>query len=75
MWRPLLFAYSGVLSFYLLVTFAASFHKSPVAWLEVWLGIVLTHLWYGVRFLQGLLFGRMPREVRSFDHGPGDSGA
>ena len=62
-------AYFGVLAFYGAVTLLASFHRRPLDWLAVWMGIVLTHLWYGIRFVQGVLFGRMPREVRAFDHG------
>lgn len=54
---------------YLAATVAASFHHRLADWLVVWLGIVLTHIWYGIRFMQGLLFGRMPEDVRDFDHG------
>lgn len=61
--------YYGILAFYGVVTLIASFHCNPIDWIIVWLGIILTHLWYGVRFMQGLLFGRMPKEVRAFDHG------
>ncbi len=57
-----------MLGFYAFATFAAAFHRKPLDWLAVWLGIVLTHVVYGVRFLQGLLFGRMPADVRAFDH-------
>lgn len=61
--------YYGILAFYGVVTLIASFHCNPIDWIIVWLGTILTHLWYGVRFMQGLLFGRMPKEVRAFDHG------
>lgn len=61
--------YCGILAFYGVVTLIASFHCNPIDWIIVWLGTILTHLWYGVRFMQGLLFGRMPKEVRAFDHG------
>ena len=69
-WRfPVLrWIYFGVLGLYAFATFAAAFHRKPLDWLAVWLGIVLTHVVYGVRFLQGVLFGRMPAEVRAFDH-------
>lgn len=67
---PVLFPiYFGVIAFYLIVTFLASVHRNPVDWLIVWAGIILTHLWYGIRFIQGLFFGKMPHEVRAFDHG------
>ncbi len=69
LWPLLMPVYFGVLAFYGIITFVFSFHKSPIDWLIVWLGIILTHLWYGVRFIEGVLFGKMPNEVRAFDHG------
>lgn len=60
--------YFGALAFYAFATLCASFHRRPLDWLAAWLGVVLTHIWYGVRFMQGLFFGRMPKEVRAFDH-------
>ncbi|MBR3084773.1 MAG: glycosyltransferase [Kiritimatiellae bacterium] len=62
-------AYLGALAAYAALTFAAAFHRNPCDWLAVWAGISATHFWYGIRFIQGLLFGRMPSEVRAFDHG------
>ncbi len=61
--------YIGIVGFYLVITFLASFKRRPHEWLILWLGIISTHVWYGIRFLQGVLFGRMPKEVRPFDHG------
>ncbi len=61
--------YIGVVAFYLLATFLASCKPRPLEWLILWFGIISTHVWYGVRFLQGFIFGRMPKEVRPFDHG------
>ncbi len=61
--------YFGVLGFYGLLTLLFSFHIKPLDWLVVWMGTILTHLWYGIRFIQGLIFGKMPKEVRDFDHG------
>ena len=61
--------YLGVLAFYAAATLISVFHRNLADWLLAWLGVVLTHLWYGVRFMWGLLFGRMPKEVRAFDHG------
>ena len=63
--------YIGVMGFYLIATFVVAFKSRPHEWLLLWLGIMSTHVWYGIRFLQGLLFGRMPKEVRAFDHGGG----
>ena len=65
--------YIGAITAYLAITFAFAFRKRPLDWLVLWLGIMLTHVWYGIRFIQGLLFGRMPSEVRAFDHG-GEAG-
>lgn len=62
--------YLGVLGFYGAITLIASFKRKLSDWLCIWIGIMLTHIWYGIRFLQGLFFGKMPKEVRSFDHGP-----
>ena len=62
-------AYIGVVAFYLAITFLFAFKRRPLEWLILWLGILSTHVWYGIRFIQGLLFGRMPKEVRAFDHG------
>ena len=61
--------YIGVDAFYLAITFLFAFKRRPLEWLILWLGIMSTHVWYGIRFIQGLLFGRMPKEVRAFDHG------
>jgi glycosyltransferase involved in cell wall biosynthesis len=61
--------YAAALALYLGLTFLAAMKlRNPLTWLLTWLGIVATHLVYGVRFLQGLLFGRLPTEVRRFDH-------
>jgi glycosyltransferase involved in cell wall biosynthesis len=60
--------YISVLSLYGLVTFASSISVNPVKWILTWMGVVLTHLVYGVRFVVGLFASRMPGEVRNFDH-------
>ena len=67
--------YIGVIGFYLAITFLVAFKPRPYEWLILWLGIMSTHVWYGVRFIQGILFGRMPKEVRAFDHGGGAAAA
>lgn len=70
-WRfsPLRIPYLSALSVYVFATLIASFHRNICDWFLVWLGVVLTHIWYGIRFMQGLLFGNMPESVRAFDHG------
>lgn len=61
-------AYFAVLAFYMLITFLSSVSLSPARWLVTWLGVMATHVVYGVRFAQGLLSRRMPCEVAAFDH-------
>jgi hypothetical protein len=33
-----------------------------------WIGLVATHVWYGIRFIQGVFSLRMPCGVLPFDH-------
>lgn len=33
-----------------------------------WIGLVATHVWYGIRFIQGVISRRMPCGVVPFDH-------
>ena len=68
LWRPLAPVYVAAVALYAGITLLAAFHPRPLLWLVTWLGVMLTHLVYGVRFLQGLLVRRMPCEVRQFDH-------
>ena len=67
-WAPLRPWYKAGLLVYLAVTLLASFHYRPLRWLVTWLGVMATHVVYGVRFLQGLCSRQMPCEVRRFDH-------
>lgn len=64
----LLAAYAGCLALYAAITLLYAFNRRLSAWVTVWLGIMATHVVYGVRFLQGYLLGRTPRDVRAFDH-------
>ena len=73
--RPFILLYLGCVALYLALTalFSASpFH--PLLWLTTWLGVIATHLVYGIRFAQGLLSRKMPCEVARFDH-PAEKGA
>lgn len=64
-------AYFCCVGFYLLVTFLSSWSPlHPVLWLATWLGVIATHVFYGIRFAQGILSRHMPCEVSKFDHGP-----
>jgi len=60
--------YIGVTGFYALVTLLSSFSFNPFMWLFTWLGVVTSHLWYGIRFLQGLCASRAPCEYIGRDH-------
>ncbi len=64
----LCWAYVGVTGFYALVTLLSSFSLNPFMWLFTWLGVVTSHLWYGVRFVQGLCASRAPCEYIGRDH-------
>ena len=68
LFNPLWYLYTGIITIYLLITLLSSFSLRPHMWLITWLGIITTHLVYGVRFLQGLLAKRMPCETGRFDH-------
>jgi len=68
LFNPLWYLYTGIITIYLLITLLSSFSLRPHMWLITWLGVITTHLVYGVRFLQGLLAKRMPCETGRFDH-------
>ena len=61
-------AYLTALACYGVLTLLSTASLSPKLWLATWLGVIATHLVYGVRFAQGLLSRRMPCEVATFDH-------
>lgn len=64
-------AYVCGLGLYAGATFLASFSLNPSMWLLTWLGVVASHLWYGIRFLQGLCAARAPCEYIGRDHAGG----
>jgi glycosyltransferase involved in cell wall biosynthesis len=55
--------YLWTLAAYTFITLLSCFRLNPASWLIVWLGIVSTHLVYGVGFLAGLFTRRLPDEV------------
>lgn len=70
-------AYLGTLATYLVLTFAScfpwetflmQFKLQPLVWLITWLGVILTHIVYGIRFLDGLISRSMPDTVQKIDH-------
>lgn len=62
--------YLSVIALYLLLTLGDALLEAPTLRQTpaYWAGVVLTHLWYGARFLHGLLAARMPNKVLPFDH-------
>ena len=53
---------------YLLLTVLSSFSLNPFMWLFTWLGIIVSHVTYGIRFLQGLFAAKAPCEFIGKDH-------
>ena len=71
LWLPLLWwVYGSVVGLYLFLTWADALLEAPSLRMTApfWLGLVATHLWYGVRFIQGVFSHRMPCGVLPFDH-------
>ena len=71
LWAPFLFVpYIFICGLYLLTTLTDAILEAP-AWrwiIPLWMGIIGTHFWYGVRFIQGFCSLKMPCRVRPFDH-------
>ena len=60
--------YIGVTGFYAAVTLVSSFALNPAMWLVTWLGVVASHIWYGIRFVCGLCAAKAPCEYIGRDH-------
>jgi hypothetical protein len=60
--------YLAGLVLYATLTLLATATRRPGVWLTTWLGVMLTHVVYGTRFLAGLFTRRLPGEVQRFDH-------
>ncbi len=56
---------------YALLTLASSFSFNPFMWIATWLGVVASHLWYGLRFACGLCAANAPCEYIGRDHAGG----
>lgn len=66
---PLAPVWVAAVAVYLGLVVVSSAHLlRPDLWWWTACGVVATHVVYGARFLQGLLTGRTPEAVRSFDH-------
>ena len=61
-------AASAPMALYLALTGASSFAFNPLLWAATWAGVFATHLWYGLRFVQGLCAARAPCEYIGRDH-------
>ncbi len=59
---------SAPMALYLLATGVTTFALNPALWGLTWLGVVASHLCYGVRFVQGLCARRAPCEYIGRDH-------
>ena len=60
--------YFGVTGFYAAATLLTSFALNPAMWLVTWLGVVASHIWYGIRFVCGLCAAKAPCEYIGRDH-------
>lgn len=53
---------------YLFLVLATTFDKNPFTWLLAAVGVFVTHLTYGVKFVQGLCASKAPCEFIGKDH-------
>ena len=56
------------LLFYILFTVISTFSLNPFRWIITETGVFLSHVWYGVQFMRGLLASRAPCEFIGKDH-------
>lgn len=61
-------AASVPLALYAALAAVTTFSLNPLVWLLTFVGVVVTHLTYGVRFVQGLLARKAPCEFIGKDH-------
>ena len=55
-------------AFYAALVLLTSFSLNPVVWLMTALGVFLTHVVYGVKFVEGLCAKKAPCEYIGKDH-------
>lgn len=62
--------YVATVSCYVALTLIDALLEAPTLrhFFPYWVGLMATHLWYGIRFIQGVLSHRMPCGVTAFDH-------
>lgn len=70
LWPCLWWVYLPVVGLYFILTMADALLEAPSirSIASFWWGLVATHLWYGVRFIQGVFARKMPCGVVPFDH-------
>ena len=56
------------LGVYLALVALTAMSPNPVTWIMTVLGVVSTHAWYGIRFIQGLFARKAPCEFIGKDH-------
>ena len=56
---------------YAALVLVSTMSLNPVAWLLTASGVFATHVWYGLRFIQGLCAGKAPCEYIGKDHAHG----
>ncbi len=56
------------LPLYGILALLTTLSRNPLTWLLTAIGVFVSHLWYGVRFLQGLCARRAPCEFIGKDH-------
>ena len=64
-------AYCLPFGFYLLLVLLTTFSFKPHHWLLTALGVISSHVWYGIRFVQGLMAKKAPCEYIGKDHAHG----
>ncbi|MGN0846905.1 MAG: glycosyltransferase [Kiritimatiellia bacterium] len=60
--------YTLPLAVYGVLTAASAVALNPAVWLVTWLGVIASHLCYGLRFVQGLCARKAPCEYIGADH-------
>jgi len=58
---------------YFVFVLLTSFSFKPHHWILTAVGVVLSHIWYGVRFIQGLCAAKAPCEYIGKDHAMGEA--
>ncbi len=67
-WGVLHLAFLSLLPLYFALVLFSTFALNPLTWVLTAAGVFWTHVWYGVRFIQGLCADRAPCEFIGKDH-------